>query len=207
MNKRTRNTVLIVIISIFSLLLLFYFLFIRKGYKSEIVISADYDSIEAAEPVKRLYGIPVDSFYIEYGRISKNQNLSHILAGYNLSDGSFDKILKKSEDIFDLRKIRYGNKYTVFLSVDTLYEVRYFVYEHTPVDYIIFDLTDSITVEARKKEVNVVTRAATGTINSSLWNAIKDKNLEPELAIELSEIFAWTVDFFELIVYYSKVSF
>jgi murein DD-endopeptidase MepM/ murein hydrolase activator NlpD len=198
MNKRTRNAVLIVIIPVFSLLLIFYFFFVKKGYKSEIVISADIDSIEAAEPEKRLYGIPADSFYVEYGRISKNQNLSEILAGYNLPDGAFDQILKKSEDIFDLRKIRYGNKYTVFLSVDTLYEVRYFVYEHTPVDYIIFDLTDSITIEARKKEVNIVTRAATGTINSSLWSAIKDKNLKPELAMELSEIFAWNIDFFEL---------
>ncbi len=198
MNKRTRNAVLIVLISIFSLLFLFYFIFIRKGYKSEILISAEYDSIEVAEPENRLYGIPVDSFYVEYGRISKNQNLSKILAGYNLPEGSLNKILNKSEDIFDLRKIRYGNKYTVFLSVDTLYEVRYFVYEHTPVDYIIFDLTDSITVEARKKDVNVITRSATGTINSSLWNAIRDRNLEPELAMELSEIFAWTIDFFEL---------
>jgi murein DD-endopeptidase MepM/ murein hydrolase activator NlpD len=198
MNKKTGNTVLIVIIPVLLLLILFYFFFVRKGYKSEIVISAGYDSIKASEPEKRLYGIPVDSFYLEYGRISRNQNLSEILAGYNLPDGAFEQILKKSEDIFDLRKIRYGNKYTVFLSVDTLYEVRYFVYEHTPVDYIIFNLADSITIEARKKEVNVVTRAATGTINSSLWNAIKDKDLEPELAIELSEIFAWTIDFFEL---------
>ncbi|UCH13354.1 MAG: peptidoglycan DD-metalloendopeptidase family protein, partial [Bacteroidales bacterium] len=53
-------------------------------------------------------------------------------------------------------------------------------------------------IEVRKKDVNVVTGSATGTINSSLWNAIMDKNLEPELAIELSEIFAWTIDFFEL---------
>jgi len=198
MNKRTRNAVLVVIILIFLLLLLFYLFFVRKGYKSEILISADYDSIETAEPEKRLYGIPVDSFYVEYGRISRNQNLSQILGRYNLPDGSYNKIMRNSEDIFDLRKIRYGNKYTVFLSVDSLYEVRYFVYEHTPVDYIIFDLTDSITIEVRKKEVNIVIVSATGTINSSLWNAIKDKNLEPELAIELSEIFAWTIDFFEL---------
>jgi murein DD-endopeptidase MepM/ murein hydrolase activator NlpD len=198
MNKRTGNAVLILVIFVFLLIIVFYFFIIRKGDKSEIVISADYDSTLTVEPEKRLYGIPVDSFYIEHGRISRNQNLSQILARYNLPEGSFNKILIKSEDVFDLRKIRYGNKYTVFLSVDTLYELRYFVYEHTPVDYIIFDLTDSISVEVRKKDVNVVTGSATGTINSSLWNAIKDKNLEPELAIELSEIFAWTVDFFEL---------
>ena len=115
MNKRSRSAILVVIILIILPLLLFYFFFLRKGYKSEIIITADYDSVEAAEPEKRLYGIPVDSFYVEYGRISKNQNLSKILAGYSLPDGSYDKILRKSEDIFDLRKIRYGNKYTVFL--------------------------------------------------------------------------------------------
>ena len=41
-------------------------------------------------------------------------------------------------------------------------------------------------------------RKAEFTITSSLWQAITDKNLPVELALELSEIYAWTINFFAL---------
>jgi murein DD-endopeptidase MepM/ murein hydrolase activator NlpD len=197
--KKYRIRILVIIILLILLLpVLYYFIFVRNILKGDIEISAGPDTTVISKPVKTLYGIPVDSFYIEHGRIRRNQNLSAILAKYNLPKGSFQQILNKSGSVFDLRKIKYGNRYTVFLTVDTLYEVRYFVYEHTPVDYVFFDLSDSVKIELRQKEVTTVDRIAEGTINSSLWEVMMEKNLEPELALQLSEIFAWTVDFFEL---------
>jgi murein DD-endopeptidase MepM/ murein hydrolase activator NlpD len=198
MKKSKIRAIIIIIVLILSLPVLYYLLFVRNILKEGIEIGARPDSTEISEPENTLYGIPVDSFYIEHGRIKKNQNLFEILAKYNLPEGSFQQILNKSEGIFDLRKIRYGNRYTVFLTVDTLYEVRYFVYEHTPVDYVLFDLGDSIRVEVGQKKVDIVDRIEGGTIKSSLWDVIMDEELEPELALELSEIFAWTIDFFEL---------
>jgi murein DD-endopeptidase MepM/ murein hydrolase activator NlpD len=198
MKKSKIRPVIIIIILLLSLPALYYLIFVRNILKEGIEICARPDSTEISEPENTLYGIPVDSFYIEHGRIKKNQNLFEILAKYNLPEGSFQQILNKSEGVFDLRKIRYGNRYTVFLTLDTLYEARYFVYEHTPVEYILFDLRDSIRVEVRQNKVDIVDRSAGGTINSSLWDVIMDKDLEPELALELSEIFAWTIDFFEL---------
>jgi murein DD-endopeptidase MepM/ murein hydrolase activator NlpD len=198
MKKSKIRAIIIIIVLMLSLPVLYYLLFVRNILKEGIEIGARPDSTEISEPENTLYGIPVDSFYIEHGRIKKNQNLFEILAKYNLPEGSFQQILNKSEGIFDLRKIRYGNRYTVFLTVDTLYEVRYFVYEHTPVDYVLFDLGDSIRVEVGQKKVDIVDRIEGGTIKSSLWDVIMDEELEPELALELSEIFAWTIDFFEL---------
>ncbi len=198
MKKSKIRPVIIIIVLLLSLPALYYLIFVRNILKEGIEICARPDSTEISEPENTLYGIPVDSFYIEHGRIKKNQNLFEILAKYNLPEGSFQQILNKSEGVFDLRKIRYGNRYTVFLTVDTLYEARYFVYEHTPVEYVLFDLRDSIRIEVRQKKVDIVDRSAGGTINSSLWDIIMDKDLEPELALELSEIFAWTIDFFEL---------
>ncbi len=198
MKKSKIRAIIIIIVLILSLPVLYYLLFVRNILKEGIEIGARPDSTEISEPENTLYGIPVDSFYIEHGRIKKNQNLFEILAKYNLPEGSFQQILNKSEGVFDLRKIRYGSRYTVFLTVDTLYEVRYFVYEHTPVDYVLFDLGDSIRVEVGQKKVDIVDRIEGGTIKSSLWDVIMDEELEPELALELSEIFAWTIDFFEL---------
>ena len=190
--------IVIPVIFICLILLFFYFFSLKKQLNNELVISAEYDTIEITAPENKLYGIPVDSFYVESGIIKKNQSLSQIFAKYNLPDGSFNQILTKSKTVFNLRKVRYGNKYTVFLSVDTLYEVKYFVYEHTPIEYVLFDLRDSINIELCKKEVKVINKVASGVIKSSLWNAIKDNNLNPILAFELSEIYAWSIDFFGL---------
>jgi murein DD-endopeptidase MepM/ murein hydrolase activator NlpD len=198
MRKRKIRALVIIILLILLLPVLYYLIFVRNVLKGDIEIAAGPDTTIIIKPVNTLYGIPVDSFYIEHGRIRKNQNLSAILAKYKLPEGSYQQILDNSKGIFDLRKIKYGNRYTVFLTADTLYEVRYFVYEHTPVDYVFFDLSDSVKVEVRQKEVKTIDRIAEGTINSSLWEVMMEKNLEPELALQLSEIFAWTIDFFEL---------
>ena len=83
------------------------------------------------------------------GKIKRNQNLSEILAKYNVPDTTIHRIAEKSKEIFDLRKIRYGNKYTAFCDKDSLNTLKYFVYEHTPVDYIIYESSDSIRLEQK----------------------------------------------------------
>ncbi len=146
----------------------------------------------------REYGLAIDSFIVLKGKIKRNQNLSEILAKYNVPDTTIHRIAEKSKEIFDLRKIRYGNKYTAFCNNDSLNTLKYFVYEHTPVEYIIFEISDSIRVDKKEKEVVTVKKTASGTINTSLWNTIIDNNLSPMMAIELSEIYAWSIDFFGL---------
>ena len=146
----------------------------------------------------REYGLAIDSFIVLKGKIKRNQNLSEILAKYNVPDTTIHRIAEKSKEIFDLRKIRYGNKYTAFCNNDSLNTLKYFVYEHKPVEYIIFEISDSIRVDKKEKEVVTVKKTASGTINTSLWNTIIDNNLSPMMAIELSEIYAWSIDFFGL---------
>jgi len=41
-------------------------------------------------------------------------------------------------------------------------------------------------------------RTASGIISSSLWNTLTANNLSPELAIRLSEVLAWEVDFYRI---------
>ena len=193
----------IVIISIILMLLIgiFYLLYLYAGRNArEIEIEASTpDSPEIAEPVvNKLYEIPVDSYYLEKGRVRKNQNLADILKQFNLPEGSLNQLFLISDDVFDVRKMKAGNDYTAFISLDTLYQLKYLVYEHTPVEYILFDFTDSLKMIAREKEVKLVEKTSTGKIASSLWNTMIDNQISPMIAIELSEIYAWTIDFFGL---------
>jgi hypothetical protein len=64
----------------------------------------------------------------------------------------------------------------------------------------VFDLRDSTNMRIYKesKPVEIVERRVKGVIETSLWNAMIDKGLTPSLAMEMSDIYAWTVDFFGL---------
>ena len=196
-----RKKIVIISIILVLLLVVFYLLYLYTGKNArEIEIEASSPaSPEISEPVvNKLYELPVDSYYLEHGRVRKNQNLADILKQFNLPEGSFNQLFLLSNDIFDVRKMKAGNDYTAFISLDTLYQLKYLVYEHTPVEYILFDFTDSLKMVAKEKEVKLVEKTSTGKIASSLWNTMIDNKINPMIAIELSEIYAWTIDFFGL---------
>ncbi|MBN2350584.1 MAG: M23 family metallopeptidase [Bacteroidales bacterium] len=192
-----------ILILVFPLFLLavgafYYIRNLADNSGGEIMISAEADSLDAQLPVTLMYGIPVDSFIVQKGKIKRNQNLSDLIREFNLPEGGYNRLVTMKSDVFDLRKIRAGNDYTVFLTNDSLQVLKYFVYEHSPVEYILFDFTDSLDVSRNEKQITVVEKTFTGKIETSLWNAIIKQNANPMLAIELSEIYAWSIDFFGL---------
>ncbi len=153
--------------------------------------------VTIAEPVIR-YGLPIDSFNIENGIVGRNEYLSQILNSRGVSMATIDLIARKSKEIFDVRKIKSGGKYTVFTTPDTLAEPRYFVYENSAVDYTVFELFDTLGIYQSSKEVQIRQRTAHGEVESSLWNAMVNSGQDPMLALRLSDIFAWTIDFFAI---------
>lgn len=170
--------------------------FILKSISKDTFTGEDI-AVEIDTPALK-YGLPVDSFVLSEGTVARNQYLSQILNHYGVGLGRIDSIARKSPPVFDVRRIRAGQKYTVFHTADTVKQAQYFVYESSPVDYVVFELFDSLNIYRGEKEVKTVSRAAGGTIKSSLWNAMKDSNLDPMLAVELANIYAWTIDFFAI---------
>jgi len=160
-------------------------------------ISEQDTLIAVNDPVFK-YGLPVDSFQIEYGKVKNNQYLSQILNDKGVSMATIDQIAKKSRSVFDVRKIKSGENYAIFSTIDTLNQAKYFVYENSPVDYTIFELTDTLGIIQGKKEVQTRLRTASGVVETSLWNTMVDNHLDPLLALELSDIYAWTIDFFAI---------
>lgn len=144
------------------------------------------------------YGIVVDSFQVIKDEVKSNENLSTILLQYNLDMGSIEQLVQKAAGIFDVRKIRAGNRYTILLTNDSLPKAHYFIYESSPTQYVIFEAGDSLHVHAGEKQIVTKIRTASGTIKSSLWNAMADMKANPNLTIALSEIFAWTIDFYAI---------
>ncbi|MBW6489916.1 MAG: peptidoglycan DD-metalloendopeptidase family protein [Lentimicrobium sp.] len=151
------------------------------------------------EPEPRFeFGIAVDSLVVIKDEVKSGDNLSTILLKYKIGQQAVEKLVKKSEGIFDVKKIRVGNKYTVLASNDSLQKAVYFIYEQSPIRYVVFETGDSVHVHSGEKEVTVKTREASATITSSLWNAIIGAEASPNLAVAMSEIYAWSIDFYAI---------
>jgi len=145
---------------------------------------------------KLLYEIVIDSLIVDQGQVKRNQFLADILLDKGVEYSIIDHIAKKHKSVFDVRKIRAGNQYAFISSADSLETPRYFVYEIDNTDYVVFSLTDSLQAWKGNKPIERKLESAYGIINSSLWNAMVDGGFDANLANELSEVYAWTIDFF-----------
>ncbi|MEZ5010363.1 MAG: hypothetical protein R2744_01385 [Bacteroidales bacterium] len=94
--------------------------------------------------------------------------------------------------------MKAGAEYTIFTGLSDSSKALYMIYEHDPVNYFVLNFTDSISIEKGTRETSRIMKYSSGTIESSLWNSMTGSGINPELAVDLSEIFAWTIDFFGL---------
>lgn len=162
------------------------------------VVTPDSSSLNLQKAPVLLFGIPSDSFNLISGHIKRNGFLSQILVAHGVTLQEIDQVIKNSSAVFDVRKIRSGNNYTLFCDTDSLARVRYLVYEHDPVTCYIFSFRDSLNITPFRKEIRKVIKYSSGTIETSLWDAMINEGMHPSLAAELSDIYAWSVDFFGL---------
>lgn len=144
-----------------------------------------------------LYGINIDSLSVEHRIVKKHDLLGTILDNEGISSRQVYNLSKDYIDVFDVRRIRVGGKYTVFHSKDSVPQLKYLAYEKTHVELVIYDFTaKDVVATTWMKEVTVQEKETSGIITSSLWNAIVENGGNPVMSIELSDIFAWSVDFF-----------
>ena len=158
----------------------------------------DTSAIARPDTTVFMYGIPSDSFDLVTGHIKRNGFLSSILLEHGVKMEEIDLAMKNSAMVFDVRKIRSGNNYTLFLKKDSTARASYLVYEHDPTTCYVFSFNDSLNITPYRKEVHKVIKYASATIETSLWDAMLAGGLHPSLVVELSDIFAWSIDFFGL---------
>jgi len=191
MDRKNFIEIFVLIISAFIIIIVSN-VFTKNNYQEE--------NIELVEIVVHEhefeYGIIIDSLIIIKDKVRRNQFLSDILLKYNVDYATIDKIARASKPVFNVRKIRRGNNYSIICSNDSINKLLYFVYEKSPTKYIVYDLTDSICIYSGEKEIEIRIEKTKGTIVNSFWNAMIDNSCDPNLANELSEVFAWSIDFF-----------
>jgi murein DD-endopeptidase MepM/ murein hydrolase activator NlpD len=156
---------------------------------------AQEEEVEKPAPVM-LFKLPIDSFKVVQGVVRSGQNLSAILSGKGISLGTIDEISKKSVSVFDVRKFKVNNLFYFFMNKADTNQVDYFIYEIDQIDYVVYQLKDSLRIYREKKPMTTLIKEASGVITSSLWNTLKEQALSPVLAMDMNDIYQWTIDFY-----------
>lgn len=146
----------------------------------------------------RKFGLPTDSFNVIENTVQRNDFLATILQPYNVDNITIATLAQKSKAIFDVRRIATGDDYTIFCTKDSVQKAVYFVYQPNAIDYILYDLRDSITITPGKRAVTSRMQTASGIITSSLYEALDKGGADPALAMKLADIYAWTIDFYKI---------
>lgn len=155
-------------------------------------------AISVKEKIVERFGYTLNDFYVLKDTIKSGDSFGSILEKNNLFYPQIYNIVQKAKQVYDVRKINIGKPYTILFSKDSLRTPKLFIYQPNLIDYVLVSLTDSLWAEKKSKAVKLLKFKAQGIITSSLSETMEEKKLSPLLSNELSEIYAWTIDFFRL---------
>ena len=152
----------------------------------------------AKEKIIKEFGFTLNNFNVKKDTIESGDSFGLILEKNNLFYPKIYNIVQETKTVFDIRKINVGRPYTILSSKDSLNQPLIFIYQPNAIDYLVVSLGDSLWAEKKQKEIKLKEFEAMGSIKSSLAETMQELNLSPLLTNELSEIYAWNIDFFRL---------
>jgi len=147
--------------------------------------------------VGELYGIPRGEYLIDTVVLPANSLLESFLRSQRVSESYLRGLGFRIDSVFSVKRFRAGRATYFFRRPDS--SVAYWVYRHTPEEYLLLGFhADSIDVRRDTLPVSQQLSLSHAKIESSLWNAMRASGAQPDLALRLSDLFAWSVDFFGL---------
>lgn len=173
-----------------SLILLVLFISCKDKQASIIV---------PAPKIIKEFGFTLNNFKVINDTIKSGENFSDILLRNKIEYGKIIEIANTIRDTFNVRSLKAGIPYTILAKRDSTSKAEVFIYQHSKVRYTVIDLRDSIPKAFNKsKPIRTEVKTSVGVITNNLSATMDEQGLSPYLAYELSDIYAWTIDFFRL---------
>lgn len=173
---------------------------------NEEVMIADQecaDSVSVAHPL----GFCPDSLSMVGGKVKNGQFFSSLLGSLGMSAQEAYNLTQACDSVFDVKTLRVGQSYRAYYSrhpEPSRHPERsegsplYLVYDRDKASSIVFSCRPPYEAWVYEKPVTIESRYADVTISSSLWVDMRAADVSPLLIVSLSDIYAWTVDFFAL---------
>ena len=151
---------------------------------------------EASSP-SEAFGIPAEKYVVERGTVARHQTFADVLTAHGGAYADAVRLARAARPSFDVQDLRTGQPYRVYVN-PWLGEVQYLVYQIDAVRYVLFDVQNPKQSRVDRRPVEREWRMVRGTINSSLYETLAANDAHPTLALRLSEVFAWQIDFFRI---------
>ena len=140
-------------------------------------------------------GFCPDSLEMVEGKVKNGQFFSTLLHSLGMSQQEAYNLTEACDSVFDVKTLRVGNGYQAYYDSSSL---EYLVYERDKASNVVFACQPPYDAWVYEKPITVESRYADVTINTSLWNDMLAADVSPLLIVSLSDIYAWTIDFFAL---------
>lgn len=146
------------------------------------------------------FGMNMNEYQVEQHEVKRNEAFAGILSQYNIPAKVVDFLARESKAIFNLHRIKEGSTLTLLYpkTDSTASAPLKMIYEENRVDYVVFNFDDSLYVYRGQNKPERRQREVSGVINSSLYETLDRNGIHPSVAVRLSEIFAWSVDFYQI---------
>lgn len=184
------NITLVVIVTTF-----FALFFVSCGGRSNENSDGNQQLLsEHVSDVSGGFPFEVDSLKSTSGKVKKGEYFSNLLLSLGMNANDAYDLTQACAGVFDVKSLRVGNAYTAYYDES----LEYLVYERDRSSSIIFRCVSPYSAQVYEKPVTTQTKYADVTINTSLWNDMLAEGVSPLLILSLSDIYAWTIDFFGL---------
>ncbi len=151
------------------------------------------------KPIIKLFGYNIDDYKVINDTVKKNETFGVLMDKNHVENPLINKIVSKTKSTFDIaRQLRVGKPYIILASKDSTEKAQIFIYQPNKVEYVVLDFKDSISSYIGKKKIKTIVKTASGEISSSLSNAIEEQGINYNLTYALSDVYAWTIDFYHL---------
>lgn len=156
------------------------------------------NEVKIEQPAPKSYGFNLKDFQVFRDTVRSGDSFGKLMIDHEVAYPKIVKIAEDFKDTFDVKRIKVGKPYVILKSADTTKTTQFFIYENDRINYTVVDLRDSVRAYTSKKRVKFVQREVAGVIDSNLSVALDTLGVDYAVTISLSEIYAWTIDFFKL---------
>ena len=162
------------------------------------MVNSIADSLQERAITRELYGINTSGYTVTEKKVKSGESVGLILGRENVDNQTIHNIIQLADTVFNVKNINVGKDYLLFHNNDSAKTLHYFVYLRSTLEYIVFDVSDSLQVYRKTRKQTKSLVYASGVINSSLSQTMLEKGLNYRLSHKMEDIYAWTINFFAL---------
>lgn len=152
------------------------------------------EPVQAPEPPPPPAQEPPRTVTVKSGVFKNHESTSGALGRVGVDIATTNEIVAALDGVFDFRKARPGNEFRVTTEDGklALFELR-----RGPVEeYLVYPEDGKLVGKAREFDIQKEIVRIEATLESSLYEALLAAGEDPAIAVQMGEVLAWDVDFY-----------